>query len=140
MCARTRILASGCGAWVLEEIRGVHVLHGTIANLQFVAMTLLIAPVAFARVSQGTDSRKSATLQAPSARGSLSSHLYNTMDPDKYCDSTDRTPKEYFLFAVAVVGFFMAVYGLVLSSAFLGLTGLFLLLLSVSSLGRQPEP
>jgi len=59
---------------------------------------------------------------------------------DRSSDSSDRTPKEFFLFALAVVAFFLGIYGVVLSSAFLGLTGLFLLILSVSSLGRQPEP
>jgi hypothetical protein len=48
---------------------------------------------------------------------------------------TDRSPGEYLLFAGAFVGFLMAAGGIVVASVFLAVSGLFLLLFTVSCLG-----
>ena len=57
-----------------------------------------------------------------------------------YCESNDRSGKEYFLFALACAGVFIGIYGVVLSTPALGMTGLVLLIIAAWSLQKQPEP
>jgi len=56
------------------------------------------------------------------------------------CDSTDRAPKEYFLFGLSCLGVLVGVYGLVLSAPVLALCGLLLLIWGAWVLVRQPDP
>jgi hypothetical protein len=52
-------------------------------------------------------------------------------------DSTDRTPRGYFLFGLAVLGLLIGVWGIFLALAPLALTGAIVLLASVLGFRRR---
>jgi len=54
-----------------------------------------------------------------------------------YFESTDRGPVDYFLFALAFIGFILGVSGVVLSSLAAAIFGLFLMLVSIGALGAR---
>jgi hypothetical protein len=61
------------------------------------------------------------------------------MPMDTHYDSTDRTPSDYFLFALAFLGFMIGVGGVVVASAPAAFTGFILMLLSILSYALRPS-
>ena len=59
---------------------------------------------------------------------------------ERYADSTDRTPKEYFLFAISCLGILIELYGMVLSAAVLATFGALVMIWGAWGLVRQPDP
>ena len=57
---------------------------------------------------------------------------------ERFTDSTDRRPVEFFLFALAFSGFGLGALGIVLTIPVIGVLGTVILLLAVSSF-REPE-
>jgi len=51
---------------------------------------------------------------------------------DENVNATDRSPRDYLLFALAFVGFGISLAGVVLASPFLAVSGLLLLLFALS--------
>ena len=54
------------------------------------------------------------------------------MRMDDYSDSIDRRPKEYVLFALAFIGFVIALSGIIVSSPLTAVVGGIMLLVGVS--------
>jgi len=62
------------------------------------------------------------------------------MTTERFADSTDRTPKEYFLFALACMGVLIGFYGMVLSTPVLAMCGVLVIIWGAWVLVRQPDP
>lgn len=57
-----------------------------------------------------------------------------------YPDSTDRGPVDFFLFALAFIGFLVGLSGVVLASLAPAIAGLLLMLISIGALGARSGP
>jgi hypothetical protein len=57
---------------------------------------------------------------------------------DFFSDSTDRTPTDYVLFALAFIGFVIGLSGVVLTSAWAALSGLLILTLCILAFRLRP--
>jgi len=54
-----------------------------------------------------------------------------------YSDSTDRGPVDFFLFALAFIGFLVGFSGVILASLGAAIAGLLLMLISIGALGAR---
>ncbi len=62
----------------------------------------------------------------------------SAMNRDEYSDAIDRKPGEYILFALAFVGFVIAVVGITVTSPHIALFGTLALILAVLGFQRKP--